>query len=976
MTDEASRTDGDRGAGDPRTEGDRGAGDPRTEDDRGAGDPRTDGGTHVEGGGHVGGDDDGGHLPPKSTVKRWLVTTNHKDIGSLYLITALFFLIFGGLLALLIRLQMWTPGGTFLDGVGYNQAVSAHGLLMVFWFISPFAFGFANYVVPLQIGADDLAFPRLNALSYWLYLFSGLLFGASFFMGSTFQGGWTMYAPLNVQTILPGVSEVGSLAAIFALMLFVTSVTVSSVNFLTTMYRMRAEGLRMRDMPMFSVTILLTVWMMLFAFAALLAAFIILSADYLLGTVYFSTPEGGSMLWLHLFWFFGHPEVYIVFFPALGIMAETFQTFAGKRLVGRKWFILAMVLVALQSFVVWMHHMFLTGINLPIKTIFMVTTIGISLPFDLMIFSLIYTLIKGRVKFTTPFLFSLGAVILFIVGGITGVFLGAIVLDYTFRGTYWVVAHFHYVMVGGATALFGGLYYWFPKITGRMYDERLGKIQFAIYFVGFNLLYFPMFLAWETPRRVFEYDSGNVIWHRMATVGAVLLGLSFLVMFYNLFKSLHSGEKAPDNPWEHASAAEWTVPSPPPLENFPGVVSYATGKLTILDSGDPDGATGSPGGGTASADGGTASADGGTAQTETGVGDPAGAIQTATPLDRLPTRTDVRVSDEDEHADHASIWPLATSAAAFVTFLGLSGISQEYVIWPFVFGVAAFVAALGAVGARQDGFGWVHGVFWVLAAATLAAGLYLFGIDKGSVAEGLAGASPYFYVTSVGAAAGAATLVSMGWESFSVPEPTIAEQYPFGDVENTKLGMWMFLATDVVLFGALIGASVFLRVANGWHHWEHALIPAEHVTLPGLINTYLLLTSSFAVVIALVAAKRKSRRGLMAYLALTFALGVGFLVNKAIEWQHLFHVTWENAGGVIHGWDFTTNIASSTFYLTTGLHGAHVVVGLLITMFLFARASRGAYLGEDDAQTVEYFGLYWHFVDIVWLFLFPLFYIV
>jgi len=260
------------------------------------------------------------------------------------------------------------------------------------------------------------------------------------------------------------------------------------------------------DMPMFTWSILATVWMMLFAFAALLAVGLILASDRVLGSVYFSATEGGSLLWGHLFWFFGHPEVYIVFFPALGVMLELFQTFSGRRLVGRKWVIIAICLISVQSFLVWMHHMFLTTINLEIKTLMMATTIGISLPFDLLVFSLIYTLIKGRIQFTTPFLFAFGALLLFILGGITGVFLGAIVLDYEFRGTYWVVAHFHYVMFGGATALFGGAYYWFPKVTGKMYDELLGKLHFVVFFVSFNMVYFSMFLGWETPRRVFEYN--------------------------------------------------------------------------------------------------------------------------------------------------------------------------------------------------------------------------------------------------------------------------------------------------------------------------------------------------------------------------------------------------------------------------------------------------------------------------------------
>jgi cytochrome c oxidase subunit I+III len=796
-------------------------------------------------------------LPPTTSVRRWFVTTNHKDVGVLYLVTALFFLVFGGVLALLIRLQLLESGGAVLSDAAYNQTVSAHGLLMVFWFLSPFAFGFANYVVPLQIGAKDLAFPRLNALSYWLYLFSGLLFGVSFFQGGTFSGGWTMYAPLNVPIYMP---NVGATTAVLALILFTASVTVGSVNFLTTIHRMRAPGLTLRRMPLFTWTILLTVWMMLFAFAALLAALLVLSSDRILGTVYFAaTDSGGALLWAHLFWFFGHPEVYIVFFPALGAMAEIFQTFTGRRIVGRKWFIAAMVLVALQSFLVWMHHMFLTSINLPVKTLFMATTIGISLPFDLMVFALIYTCLKGRIRFKTPFLFAFGALVLFILGGITGVFLGAVVLDYEFRGTYWVVAHFHYVMVGGVTGLVGATYYWYPKVTGRMYDETLGKVHFALYFVGFNLVYFPMFVAWETPRRAFDYPAGFTPWHQLATVGAFVLGASFLLMFYNLYTSLATGEEAVGDPWRYVTTAEWAVPSPPPLENYPGRPSYDGGALRFLDAADRPSVTAADGGG-AHADGGVASAEG-------------------------------------HEESHASVWPFGIGLAAFLVLLGLSGVAEG------------------------------GGVYPALAVAGTALGLYAF--------------------------------VGMARERFHGPEGPFGESWPFDGVENTKLGMWFFLASDVVLFGAFIGAYVFIRVAFGWDGW--AVVP--HDPLPGLLNTYILLTSSFAVVLATVAARKGSRNGVVAGLLVTLLLGVGFLGNKGIEWLELYH----------EGQWLGTSVETSTFFLTTGLHAAHVVVGLLIATYMLVRAAGGAYL--DDDRPVEYFGLYWHFVDIVWLFLFPLFYI-
>ena len=803
-----------------------------------------------------------GHMPPKSSIKRWLVTTNHKDVGILYFMTSIFYLVFGGVLALLIRLQLLDSGASPLSGAAYNQVVSGHGLVMIFFFISPFAFSFANYFVPLQIGAKDLAFPRLNAFSFWSYFFGGLLFILSFFLGGgSFSGGWTMYAPLNAPAYMPAV---GSTAAVLGVTLFVISTTISSANFLTTIHSMRAEGMRIRDMPIFTWSILLTVWMMLIAFAALLAALIIMVADHVLGTTYFTTSiEGsGSFLWMHLFWFFGHPEVYIVLFPALGALGEILKTFTGNRLAGRKWIMIALALVAIQSFIVWMHHMFLTGLNFQTKTLFMATTIAISLPFDLMVFGFIYTMIKGKVRLTTPMLYALATIVLFIIGGITGVFLGAIPLDYNLRGGYWVVAHFHYVMFGGAAALVGAIFYWFPKMSGKMYNETLGKLQFGLFFVGFNLLYFPLFFAYEMPRRVFVYDISIKMYQNIATVGGFIIGSSILMIVGIMVHALRYGEPAGDNPWD-GWTSEWAVSSPPPLENFSGTPSFKSGKLDMLNP---------------ATDGSGVETDGGHAVAE-------------------------------EHADHASITPFLIAMATFVMFLGLSGFRQSTAY--------AAVAGIGVVG--------------------------MIG-----------------------------TLLWFGFEGFKAPAPSNVEKWPFEGVEQNKLGVWIFLLSDIVVFGAFIGAAVFMRFAYGWQAWHHDLIPADHVVLPGLINTYLLLTSSFAVVLALVAIEKKSKKGLVGSLIATFVLGVGFLVNKGVEWQHLFHIHTE---AFPNGWGFNTNIASSTFYLTTGMHGLHVTLGLLILVFLVYRAwFNGAYM-EDD-RPVEYFGLYWHFVDIVWLFLFPLFYII
>jgi cytochrome c oxidase subunit I+III len=825
-----------------------------------------------------------GDLPEMRSVKRWLVTTNHKDVGILYLGTAMFFLVLGGIMALLFRAHLWESGGTdLLTNSQFNQAVSTHGLLMVFWFLSPIASGFANYFVPLQIGAKDLAFPRLNALSYWFYLFSGILFGISFFQGGSFSGGWTMYAPLNVPTYTPALeATTGGNAVVLALAMFVLSITLGTVNFLTTIHRSRAEGLGLWNMPLFTWSWLLTVWMMLFAFAALLAAALLLLSDRLFLTQYFATDQGSGLLWAHLFWFFGHPEVYIVFFPALGIMFETFQTFTGRRLVGRKWVIISMVLVAVQSFLVWMHHMFLTTINLEIKTLMMATTIGISLPFDLMVFALIYTMVKGRVRFTTPFLFSLGALVLFILGGITGVFLGAVVLDYEFRGTYWVVAHFHYVMVSGVTALVGGLYYWWPKITGKMYSEALGKLNFAVYFVGFNLLYFPMFLAWETPRRVFHFSEGVQIYHQVATVGAFIFGFSFLIMFATFAHSLVAGPKAPDNPWKFSRTAEWAISSPPPLENWDGRPSYASGSLEFVDDS-------------------KAATDGGVAQDQETVAKSAG-------------------SHEEEHADHASIWPLGIGIGTFVFFLGLSGIT------PYV------VEFAEGTGAAPDG-------------------LTGTGADPNIM---------YPIITALGLAIMAFTLFNFGREQFVAPEMQIAERWPFEGVGNTKFGVWVFLASDVVVFGAIIGAYIFMRLHMGWGEWE----TVPFAQWPGLLNTYVLLTSSFTVILALVMAERKNKKGLLATLGATLLLGLTFMGVKAYEYSVKF----------ADGEYWWYGIEYSIYFVTTGLHALHVILGLLIAIFMLYRIwSIDAYL--EDHRPVEFFGLYWHFVDIVWVFLFPLFYL-
>jgi cytochrome c oxidase subunit I+III len=492
------------------------------------------------------------------SLNEWLTTTNHKRIGILYIVTSVFFLIVAGSLGELIRTQLATPNATFLEPFIYDQVVTLHGLLMILWVLSALGIGIANYIVPLQIGARDLAFPRLNATSYWMYLFSGILLVSSVFMpGGTANTGWTLYAPLNTIEFTP---QVGATLAILGLALLAISITMASINFITTIVSKRAKGVTWTRLPIFTWSVLFTMALALFAFPPLAAGITLLTTDRILGTVFFSSTAGGSILWDELFWFFGHPEVYIVVFPALGIIAEVFMTFAKKQLFARKIFIIEFAAVTFLSVGVWMHHMFTTGVNYDILQTFSITTMAISIPFEGLVIGLVLTLYKGRIKLTTPMLFCLAAIFTVTLGGVTGVLQAFPVLDFAFRGTYWVVGHFHYVMAG--TTLFGliaGLYYWWPKITKRKYNETFGKITFAVSFIGFNILYLPYFLLLDMPRRISTYSvlSGWASLNLDATLGAFVFGPAILLTILNLIFSYRRNEPSDPNPWE-ATEMEWT----------------------------------------------------------------------------------------------------------------------------------------------------------------------------------------------------------------------------------------------------------------------------------------------------------------------------------------------------------------------------------------------------------------------------------
>ena len=512
-------------------------------------------------------------------AKKWLSTTNHKEVGILYLWTSIAFFLIGGLMALLMRMQLATADqALFGDKTAeiYNQLVTMHGIVMIIFFLSPFAFAFGNYIVPIQIGAADLIFPRLNALSYWMYLAGGLVSLSGFAVGGAAAGGWTLYAPLSLQQGL-GVDMVA-----VGIALFVVGVTVSTINFMVTFFRLRAPGMTLYQMPLFSWAIFFTVVIMLFAFPALGAAGLMLLMDRNVGFHFFEISNGGAILWAHLFWFFGHPEVYILLLPGLGAVLEVISTFSERPLYGKKAVVWSLGIATFLSFIVYIHHMFTTGVDPNLRKAMTITTEMISIPFGVIYLCMIGTMWRGRIRFEVPMLFAIGFIVLFLIGGLTGVFLSSVAIDYGMQGSYWVVAHFHYAVLGGGVwGVLAALYFWFPKLTGKMFHEKLGRLHFWTGFIGFNLLFMSMFFYGRMPRRIYTYsDNGEYatffegvvgdplsLLNTIATIGAFLFAAGIGLMIVNFLWSWKHGEYAGHDPWG-GDSLEWTISSPPPMHNF------------------------------------------------------------------------------------------------------------------------------------------------------------------------------------------------------------------------------------------------------------------------------------------------------------------------------------------------------------------------------------------------------------------------
>lgn len=536
-------------------------------------------------------------------IGEWIMTIDHKKLGIMYITTAFFFFLVGGTEALLVRTQLAVPDGKVLSNEIYNQIFTMHGTTMIFLFVMPMLTGFGNYVVPLMIGARDMAFPRLNAFGYWVVLFGGLFLSISFLFGQAPNAGWFNYAPLNELSAAGGGGACGATAvvctpglntdfwALGILMLGVSSIA-GSLNFVVTILKMRAPGMTINRMPLFTWMTLITAFLLLFSLPSVTAASILLLLDRHIGTHFYQAGAGGDpLLWQHLFWSFGHPEVYILILPAFGMISEILPVFSRKPIFGYTFVAWSGVAIGFLSFTVWAHHMFAVGLPLVAQAFFATSTTLIAIPTAVKIFNWVATIYGGKVRFTASMMFAIGFIAMFLIGGLNGVALAVVPFDYQVTDTYFVISHLHYVLFGGTVfAVFGGMFYWFPKMTGRLLNERLGKVQFWLMLIGVNLAFFPMHILGllGMPRRVYTYPA-NLGWNELnllSTIGAFIIGTAIMVFLWNFIITMRSGEKAGDDPWD-AYTLEWDTTSPPKPYNFE-VIPSVRSRRPFYDKKNPE----------------------------------------------------------------------------------------------------------------------------------------------------------------------------------------------------------------------------------------------------------------------------------------------------------------------------------------------------------------------------------------------------
>ncbi|WP_091663366.1 cytochrome c oxidase subunit I [Alteribacillus iranensis] len=511
----------------------------------------------------------------KSVVWDWLTTVDHKKIAVLYLVAGTLFFVQGGLAALFIRIQLMVPENSFISGQVYNELLTMHGTIMLFLAATPLLFAFMNYVIPLQIGARDVAFPFLNALGFWLFFFGGLLLTLSWFFGGAPDAGWTAYVPLSGREY----AHTGLDFYVLGLQVSGLGTLISGINFIVTVINMRAPGMTLLRMPLFCWTSFISAILIVFAFTPLAAGLMLLMLDRLFTGQFFTVDMGGNVhIWQHIFWIFGHPEVYLLVLPAFGIISEVISAFSRKRLFGYTAMVMATIIIAFLSFMVWLHHMFTAGIGPISNSVFALSTMAIAVPTGIKIFNWLFTMWGGKVIFNTAMLCASSFVPTFVLGGITGVMVAMAPVDYLYHDTYFVVAHFHYILIGGILlGIIAGLYYWYPRMFGHMLNETLGKIMFWTYYIGFHLTFFVQHILGliGMPRRIYTYLDGQGLntYNLVSSVGTFLMTFGILVLIINVIYSAVKGERVTSgDPWD-ARTLEWSIPSPVPEYNFAQVVN-------------------------------------------------------------------------------------------------------------------------------------------------------------------------------------------------------------------------------------------------------------------------------------------------------------------------------------------------------------------------------------------------------------------
>jgi cytochrome c oxidase subunit 1 len=785
----------------------------------------------------------------------WLTTIDHKRIAVLYGVTVLFFFLAGGIEALMMRIQLARPDNTFLSAYLYNEMFTMHGTTMIFLVVMPAGLGFfANFVVPLQIGARDVAFPRLNALSYWIFLSGAIVLNVGWLYNMAPDAGWFGYANLTESYFSPGVN-----INLWAMGLLISGVgsVLAGVNLLTTVINMRAPGMTFMRLPLFVWSMMVMFVLILVAFPPLTVGLIFLVMDRFFGTHFYRVVAGATpLLWQHLFWLFGHPEVYIMALPAFGIISELTPTFSRKPLYGYPAMAYSTALIGFLSYGVWAHHMFAVGMGPAADSAFALTSMLIAIPTGIKIFSWIATMWGGDLKMKTPLLYAIAFIIQFTMGGLSGIMHAQPPVDLQQTDSYFVVAHFHYVLFGGsAFALLGGLYYWWPKITGKLLHEGLGKLQFWTMVIGFNLTFFPMHIlgAEGMPRRIYRY-SPHMGWdntNMLCTVGAFIMATSVAILLINILMTMRDGELAGPDPWD-GRGLEWKIPSPPPVYNF--------SEIPIVRSRDQF------------------------------WHDKYGYEDGFVPPAPLPAHA---VEEHGEiHMPAPSIYPLLMALGITMAVLGMMD-------WMRVALCGAAVTIFCAIGMAFE---------------------YREAGSENPEAVGI-----------------------------------------FTGLDNRKVGVWSFIASESLFFASLIATYLIYkgRDLGG---------PTAETTLemPLVIGTtFILLMSSVTMVLAQEGYRRGDRTWGLRWLFLTIFFGLIFLAGQAFEFDSFYN----------KGMSLGTNLFSQTFYTMVGFHGAHVAIGVLILLSLVGASFTDWFKERHRDIAVECAALYWHFVDIVWVVIFSIVYL-